>query len=440
MRRAAQDDPYLQQVSRQSTTAPTGPYSVQNGLYFYKQRVIVPQALRNQLLQEFHDSKMARHSGVLRTFKRLAQQFYWPSMYRSVQDYITHCEVCQRTKTETLAPAGLLQPLPIPCHVWDDISLDFIEGLPSSHDKDSLLVVVDRLSEYAHFIALSHPFSAKIVAATFVEHIIKLHGMLKSIISDRDPIFISNFWQEFFTMSGTKLKLSSAYHPQTDGQTEVVNRCVEQYLRCFVHQWPRKCSVVGNDEGDGEIVVDDESFGELGEWDEMTHSWCWNNHDAYLRKYPLMFSLLSTLPPHRIFSSISTHSTLKIHYKNALNPNQNTNTNPNPNPNTEKSKFKSRSKSKSQSNSNIENIPKSKFIGEDRVEHINAGCVYIYISLWPGGGCRQDGLGTTAVLEPKNGVDQSSPRVTESVRARMLLEMIRKSWRGLQRLCTFRYL
>ncbi|KAL5565238.1 hypothetical protein UlMin_028402 [Ulmus minor] len=240
MRSAAQDDPYLQQVSRQSTTAPTGPYSVQNGLYFYKKRVIVPQALRNQLLQEFHDSKMAGHSGVLRTFKRLAQQFYWPSMYRSVQDYISQCEVCQRTKTETLAPAGLLQPLPIPCHVWDDISLDFIEGLPSSHGKNSLLVVVDRLSKYAHFIALSHPFSAKIVAATFVEHIIKLHGMPKSIITDRDPIFISKFWQEFFTMSGTKLKLSSAYHPQTDGQTEVVNRCVEQYLRCFVHQWPRK--------------------------------------------------------------------------------------------------------------------------------------------------------------------------------------------------------
>lgn len=230
----------MQQVSRQSTIDPTGPYSMRNGLCFYKTRVIVPQVIRNQLLQEFHDNKMAGHSGVLRTFKRLAQQFYWPSMYRPVQDYITQCEVCQKTKTETLALAGLLQPLPIPCQVWDDISLDFIEGLPSSHGKDSILVVVDRLSKYAHFVALSHPFSAKIVAEQFVEHIIKLHGMPNSIISDRDPIFISKFWQEFFTMSGTKLKLSSAYHPQTDGQTEVMNRCVEQYLRCFVHQWPRK--------------------------------------------------------------------------------------------------------------------------------------------------------------------------------------------------------
>ena len=120
--------------------------------------------------------------------------------------------------------------------------MDFIKSLPLSNGKDTILVVVDRLNKSAHFLPLAHPFTAKTVAEKFVEGVFKLHGMPRSIISDRDPVFISNFWREFFKLSGTQLKMSSAYHPQTDGQSEVVNRCVEQYLRCLVHQQPRKWS------------------------------------------------------------------------------------------------------------------------------------------------------------------------------------------------------
>ena len=109
-----------------------------------------------------------------------------------------------------------------------------------SHGKDIILVVVDRLRKYAHFMSLLHPFTTRVVVEKFVEGVVKLHCMPQSIVSDHDPIFISKFWQEFFTMSGTKLKLSSTYHPQTDGQLEVVNRCLEQYLRSFVHQWLKK--------------------------------------------------------------------------------------------------------------------------------------------------------------------------------------------------------
>ncbi|KAH9801520.1 Integrase catalytic domain-containing protein [Citrus sinensis] len=156
--------------------------------------------------------------------------------------FVKGCETCERVKATTLKPAGLLQSLPIPFQLWDDISIDFIEGLPSSQGKDAIIVVVDRLSKSTHFISLTHPFTAKTVAEKFIDGVVKLHGMPKSILSDRDPIFVSKFWQEFFTLSGTHLKMSSAYHPQTDGETEVVNRCLEQYLRCFAHQWPRKWS------------------------------------------------------------------------------------------------------------------------------------------------------------------------------------------------------
>lgn len=236
--------PYMLKVSRLATEKPGEPYLWKNGLIFYKNRVVIPPQsdLTTKLLQEFHDSPCGGHSGVLRTYKRLAQQFFWPSMRDHIQEYIAACSVCQKNKALTSSPAGLLQPLPIPEQVWDDITMDFIDGLPSSHGKNSILVVVDRLSKYAHFLSLSHPYTAKIVAEKFVDGIVKYHGMPKSIISDRDPIFISHFWREFFKLSGTQLNMSSSYHHETDGQTEVTNRCLEQYLRCFASQQPRKWS------------------------------------------------------------------------------------------------------------------------------------------------------------------------------------------------------
>ncbi|CAA7054270.1 unnamed protein product [Microthlaspi erraticum] len=215
-----------------------------NGLVCYNNRVVVPPAspIINALLQEYHDSNAGGHSGVLRTFKRLAYQFFWPSMHKTVSEYVAACDTCQRSKYDSLSPAGLVQPLPIPQQVWEDISMDFIDGLPRSDNHTSLLVVVDRLTKYAHLVPLAHPYTARSVASKFIEFIVKLHGIPKSIVSDRDPVFVCSFWHDLWRLSGTKLRMSSAYHPQTDGQTEVINRCIEQFLRCFVHDRPKQWS------------------------------------------------------------------------------------------------------------------------------------------------------------------------------------------------------
>lgn len=183
--------------------------------------------LKPHLLAKFHSSGIGEHSGQQATYKRLKQIFTWPNMLDDVQQWDKECQVCQQVKTENVVSPGLLQPLQIPTQVWSGIAMDFIEGLPRFEGKDIIMVVIDRLTKSCHFIPLCHPFIAQVVAQQFFTHVYKLHGCPSSIVSDRDKIFLCTFWKELFKIIGTKLCCSSAYHPQSDGQSERLNRCLE---------------------------------------------------------------------------------------------------------------------------------------------------------------------------------------------------------------------
>jgi hypothetical protein len=195
-------------------------------------------ALQTKLINAFHNSAIGGHSGVLPTYKCLKRLFSWSGMKTYVDDFVKQCVVCQQAKHLHSKPAGLLQPLPIPEGIWCELTMDFVEGLPLSNSANVIMVVVDRLTKYAHLIPLKHPFTASTVAQVFLDSVVKLHGVPLSIVSDRDKIFISRLWKELFSALGTKLQFTTAYHPQTDGQSERVNQCIEMFLRCFVHDNP----------------------------------------------------------------------------------------------------------------------------------------------------------------------------------------------------------
>lgn len=217
-------------------------YTLNQGLLRFRGRLVIGQnsRIKERIFQALHESPLGGHSGEQNTYLRVKQVFQWPRMKAEIKELVRRCDTCKRCKSETVAYPGLLQPLPIPDQAWTNISMDFVEGLPRSEGRDSILVVVDRLTKFAHFIGLTHPYTAQDVARVFLDRVIKLHGAPKIIVSDRDIIFTSLMWQELMKSLGTKLNLSTAYHPQSDGQTERVNQSLETYLRCVCLLQPKE--------------------------------------------------------------------------------------------------------------------------------------------------------------------------------------------------------
>jgi transposase InsO family protein len=211
--------------------------SKRDGALFYRGRLAVPAASAVDVIQEVHCSREVGHAGHARTIEAVQRSYRAPGLSAATRRYIANCHSCRRAKPSTQKPAGLLMPLPVPERPWADIAMDFVVGLPENGGCNSILMVVDRLSKERHYIPCSTEDGGTTVEKTaemLYTHVWRLHGLPSTIVSDRGPQFASRVWKELCRLLGIKVKLSTAYHPQTDGQSERANREMERYLRTFV--------------------------------------------------------------------------------------------------------------------------------------------------------------------------------------------------------------
>ena len=214
-------------------------------LLFGGSRVAIPRDgdIQLSVMKEAHDTPAGGHLGVEATYQALARRFFWPKMSSSVRRYVKGCEACQKSKPTPHAAHGLLEPLPVPQGPWQSIGIDFITGLPMSPaGLNSIMTVVDRFSKMCHFIPTTKDVDAQGVADLFVREVFCRHGLPKSIVSDRDPKFTSEFWKATMKRLGTSLLMSTVDHPQSDGQSERANGTIIQMLRTFCRDrerdWP----------------------------------------------------------------------------------------------------------------------------------------------------------------------------------------------------------
>jgi len=209
----------------------------QNGRIQYQGKCYIPEGdqLRLRLIQEHHDPALARHPGRARTFDLLDREYYWKEMQKQVDQFVRNCHVCQLSQSSRQSTFGVLRPLPAPEKPCEDISMDFVVGLPECEGFDVIWVVVDRLSKMRLFIPCHTTIDGVELAKLFLREVVRLHGLHAMIVSDRGPQCASTFGGRICNRLGINRRMSTAFHPQTDGQTERMNASMEQYLRVFVN-------------------------------------------------------------------------------------------------------------------------------------------------------------------------------------------------------------
>lgn len=214
-------------------------FKLVNGMLFtvIDNRIVIPNnpSLKAQIFFECHDSPTAGHVGSNKTIELITRHFYWPNMHEEIRRYVHSCLACQCNKPSSQLPMGKLKPLPIPDYPWQWMTLDLITALPRTSDgHDAIIVFVDKLTKLVHYAATTTTVTAPKVAEIAIQTVIRHHGVPQFIVSDRDPRFISHFWSSLWGQLGTRLHKSTAFHPQTDGQTERENRTLEEALRAYV--------------------------------------------------------------------------------------------------------------------------------------------------------------------------------------------------------------
>ena len=212
-------------------------FTQKDGIYYRGTQVVLPNnpELKTTVMSECHDTPYCGHVGRTKTLHNLQRYFWWPHMHADVKQFVATCDSCQRNKSSNRKPYGLLKPLQIPEDTWSSVSLDLITSLPKTASGATAIVVfVDRLSKMVHLAPCTDEVSAENLADIFLDKVFKHHGLPRELVSDRDPRFTSKLWQALLARLGVTQALSSAYHPQTDGNTERVNRVLEDMLRHFI--------------------------------------------------------------------------------------------------------------------------------------------------------------------------------------------------------------